>query len=97
MSLNPCPIDPVPQETARVARAAFPTGNRYMTMRDELGVIYPNDLSLLVRDQTVGLAMKSCRHLPRPPPVLAVRRRASSSSTAGSPLFQRERGRVRVP
>ena len=44
MSLNPCPIGPVPQETARVARAAFPKGNRYMTMRDELGVIYPNDL-----------------------------------------------------
>jgi transposase len=44
MSLNPCPIDPVPEETARVARAAFPKGNRYMTMRDELGIIYPNDL-----------------------------------------------------
>jgi transposase len=44
MSLNPCPIDPVPPETARVARAAFPTGNRYMTMRDELGLIYPHDL-----------------------------------------------------
>jgi transposase len=44
MSLNPCPIDPVPPETARVARAAFPKGNRYMTMRDELGVIYPPDL-----------------------------------------------------
>jgi len=39
MSLNPRPIDPVPPETARVARAAFPTGNRYMTMRDALGVI----------------------------------------------------------
>src|ERR1041384_5445666 len=44
MSLNPCSIDPVPQETARVAHAAFPKGNRYMTMRDELGIIYPNDL-----------------------------------------------------
>src|SRR5215216_2773790 len=44
MSLTPCPIDPVPPETARVAHAAFPTGNRYMTMRDELGIIYPNDL-----------------------------------------------------
>jgi transposase len=44
MSLNHCPIDPVPPETARVARAAFPKGNRYMTMRDELGVIYRNDL-----------------------------------------------------
>jgi transposase len=44
MAFNPCPIDPVPQETARVARAAFPKGNRYMTIRDELGVLYPNDL-----------------------------------------------------
>jgi transposase len=44
MSLNPCPIEPVPEETARVARAAFPKGNRYMTMRDVLGVIYSNDL-----------------------------------------------------
>src|SRR5215831_6307084 len=44
MSLNRCPIDPVPPETARVVRAAFPKGNRYMTMRDELGVIYPTDL-----------------------------------------------------
>lgn len=34
MSLNPCSIEPVPEETARVARAAFPKGNRYMTMRD---------------------------------------------------------------
>jgi transposase len=40
MSLNPCPIEPIPDETARVARAAFPKGNRYMTMRDVLGVIY---------------------------------------------------------
>jgi transposase len=44
MSLNSCPIDPVPSETARVARAVFPKGNRYMTMRDELGILYPNDL-----------------------------------------------------
>ncbi len=44
MSLDPRPIEPVPEETARVARAAFPKGNRYMTMRDELGVIYPHDL-----------------------------------------------------
>jgi transposase len=44
MSLTPYAIAPVPQETARVARAAFPKGNRYMTMRAELGVIYPNAL-----------------------------------------------------
>ena len=40
MSLHPQPIDPVPPETARVAHAAFPKGNPYMLMRDELGTIY---------------------------------------------------------
>jgi transposase len=43
MALNPCLIDPIPEETARVAHAAFPKGNRYMTMRDVLGGIYTND------------------------------------------------------
>jgi transposase len=37
MSLHPTPVAPVPEETARVARAAFPHGNVYMRMRDELG------------------------------------------------------------
>jgi hypothetical protein len=40
MSLHPHPIDPIPDETARVARAAFPKGNPSMRMRDELGVFY---------------------------------------------------------
>ncbi len=40
MSLHPQPIAPIPAETARVARAAFPRGNPYMRMRDELGVFY---------------------------------------------------------
>ena len=40
MSLDPKPITPVPDETARVARAAFPKGNRYIRMRDELGTVY---------------------------------------------------------
>jgi transposase len=31
---------PIPEETVRVARAAFPKGNRYMAMRDVLGQIY---------------------------------------------------------
>jgi transposase len=34
------PLGPVPEETARVARAAFPRGTRWMRLRDELGVIY---------------------------------------------------------
>lgn len=40
MSLHSEPIGPVPDETARVARAAFPKGNTYMQMRDVLGAIY---------------------------------------------------------
>jgi transposase len=38
--LRPEPKNSVPEETQRVARAAFPKGNGYMTMRDELGSIY---------------------------------------------------------
>jgi transposase len=40
MSLRPEAIGPVPEETARVARAALPKGNSSMTMRDVLGVVY---------------------------------------------------------
>jgi transposase len=40
MSLHPQEIPPVPEETRRVAQAAFPRGNVYMRMRDELGTIY---------------------------------------------------------
>jgi transposase len=41
--LRPQPITPVPDETARVARAAFRKGNLYMRMRDELGTLYTDD------------------------------------------------------
>lgn len=37
MSLQPQPIGSVPEETSRVARAAFPKGNLYITLRDEIG------------------------------------------------------------
>src|ERR671938_56904 len=40
MSLHPEPIEPVPEETARVARAAFPRGNPCLQLRDVLGSIY---------------------------------------------------------
>ena len=39
MSLKPQAICPVPKETARVARAAYPKGNIYLQMRDVLGSI----------------------------------------------------------
>src|SRR3712207_2912617 len=40
MSLKPSPIAPVPEETARVARAAFRKGNALLKLRDELGTIF---------------------------------------------------------
>ena len=40
MSLNPQPIPPVPPQTVKVAQAAFPKGNLYLRLRDELGVFY---------------------------------------------------------
>ena len=42
MSLQSQPIGPIPAETVRVAFAAFPKGNIYMLIRDELGTIYEN-------------------------------------------------------
>src|SRR5204863_7798561 len=43
MSLKPTPIPPVPEETARVARAVFPGGNTVMQLRDALGSIYTDE------------------------------------------------------
>ena len=43
MSLRAPLFSLIPEETARVARAAFPNGHISMQMRDELGPIYPND------------------------------------------------------
>lgn len=40
MSLHPHSIPPVPEETARVARLAFPRGNLYLKMHDELGALF---------------------------------------------------------
>lgn len=44
MTLKPNAIPPVPEMTKAVAEAAFPKGNLYMQMRDELGSIYTDDL-----------------------------------------------------
>src|SRR5262245_52298453 len=43
MSLKPIPIQPVPTETGRIAHAAFPKGNPYLTLRDRLKTIFAND------------------------------------------------------
>src|SRR5262249_12946502 len=40
------PIEPIPPETARVARAAFPKGNRYLRWADELETLFTDDAFL---------------------------------------------------
>src|SRR5262245_60557164 len=43
MSTRPHPARPVPEGPARVARAAFPRGNVYLRLRDELGPVFTDD------------------------------------------------------
>src|SRR5215813_302109 len=43
MSLRPHTLEPGPEETASVARAAFPKGNPYLLLRDTLGTIFQDD------------------------------------------------------
>src|SRR5499427_10278487 len=43
MSLHPQPMTPVPEQTARVAHAAFPKGHPYRTRRDHLGTIFQDE------------------------------------------------------
>jgi transposase len=40
MSFQPQAIPPIPEETARIARAVLPKGNTYIHMRDELGTFF---------------------------------------------------------
>jgi transposase len=40
MCLLPAAIPPVPEETARVAHAAFPKGHPYLLMRDQFGALF---------------------------------------------------------
>jgi transposase len=43
MSLRPQLLSPIPDETARVARAAFGNTNIYLTLRDQLGTIFTDE------------------------------------------------------
>ncbi len=43
MSLDPQPIGPIPEDTARVARAAFLKGTTYVRTWDVLGTIYEDE------------------------------------------------------
>ncbi len=52
MSLHATPIGPVPEETARVARAAFPKGTLCLRIRDALNTIYEDELFTDLFSQT---------------------------------------------
>jgi transposase len=41
--LRPMPIEPIPPETARIARAAFPKGSRYLRLADELDTLFTDE------------------------------------------------------
>ena len=43
MSLKPTPIEPVPEETVRVAKAAFSKGGALLKLRDELGPVFADE------------------------------------------------------
>ncbi len=43
MCLRPRPVNDIPEQTIAVAKAAFPKGNVYMKMRDELGAFYADE------------------------------------------------------
>src|SRR5438876_10990370 len=43
MSLRPQPMGSIPEQTARVAHAAFPKGHPYLTLRDHLGTIFQDE------------------------------------------------------
>lgn len=43
MSLTPQDFEHVPEETVRVARAAFPKGHAYLRLRDDFGVLFRDE------------------------------------------------------
>lgn len=43
MSLHPQAIPPIPEETIRVAQAAFAQGNPYLKLREQLGTLYKDE------------------------------------------------------
>ncbi len=43
MSLHLHAVDPIPEQTARIARAAFRRSNPFMRMRDEIGTLFTDE------------------------------------------------------
>lgn len=44
MSIKPNDAKGVPEETKRIVQAAFPKGNRYTQLRDQLGELYTDEM-----------------------------------------------------
>ena len=61
MSMRPSPIEPVPEETARIARAAFRKGNLLMRIRDDIGVLYDDQIFASLYDARGQLAIATWR------------------------------------
>jgi len=61
MSMHASPIEPVPEETARVARAAFRKGNLLMRIRDEIGILYDDQMFASLYDARGQLAISPWR------------------------------------
>jgi hypothetical protein len=57
MSLHPEALPPVPESTPALARTVLRNENRYMTIRDELGVFFKADLP------RSGLTLAHCAYL----------------------------------
>jgi transposase len=72
MSLRPSPVEPVPEETARIARAAFRKGNLLMRIRDEIGALYDDQMLASLYDARQRVA-RSRRRQRRPQPLRLVR------------------------
>src|SRR5439155_8768900 len=43
MSMKPQGLEPIPEETVRIAKRSFPKGTLAMQLRDELGPIYTDE------------------------------------------------------
>ena len=78
MSLRPQPIGSIPEQTARVAHAAFPKGHPYLTLRDHLGTIFQDEdfATLFPAWGYPGLPLGSGHLCVRPPPRGLVQERA---------------------
>jgi transposase len=87
MSLKPQEVNPIPEETMRVAHAAFPKGNAIMRLRDALGPIYTDEqfTALFPHDGQPALS-------PGRLALVSVLQFARSAFPTGKPLRQYERG-----